>query len=147
MADPLKQIFSRVWPHREWSLESPSLPGQYSNSWQKPLLGFVNQAMIQAGTGAAGLVVTAGQQIPGPVGRNLTLTIATGAGALAVSSNGLDITVTLASGGSHASAVVAAINAQFSSLFASAALLPGSAGGTNVAALSKTNFKATQRAP
>jgi hypothetical protein len=147
MADSLIKQFSRNWPFRVWGLPSPALPAQYANRNQDPILGFVNQAQITAGTGAAAIILTAGQQIPGAAGKNMTLTINAASGSLTVSSNALDISITPASGGSHAAAVVAAINAQFPSLFVVASLPPGSAGGTNVATLAKTNFTATQRAP
>jgi hypothetical protein len=115
----------------------------------KPLLGFQNLASLQVGSekSAAGFFIQAGGWIPAEKGNNMSLTIATGSGSLGVVSNGLDITVTLASGGSHASAVVAAINAQLPSSFVLASLNQGSAGGTNVAALAKTYFVASNRFP
>ena len=115
----------------------------------KPLLGQVNGAYltVPGTTKAAQFFIQAGGWVPAEKGRNMTLTIATGSGSLTVSSNGLDITVTLASGGSHASTIVTAINAQFSADFVKATLMQGSAGGTNVAALAKTNFTTDARYP
>jgi hypothetical protein len=122
------------YPHR-----NVSLLDQYSDT--TPLIGHANPAQLIVGMGAAGFTIEAGSNVPGTLGKNMTLTISTGAGALAVTSNALDITVTLASGGSHASAVVTAINAAFPSTFASAVLTGlNGAGGTNVATLAKTNF-------
>lgn len=116
---------------------------------QKPKLGFQNEAYLQVGleTSAAGFFIQAGDWIPAEKGVNMTLTITTGAGALAVTSNGLDISVVQASGGSHASTVVTAINAQFSANFVKATLNQGSAGGSNVANLTKTSFVASNRFP
>lgn len=151
-SNPLSAIFSRVLPRRELGIEAPGqdayTPAAGLNAgWKKVerALGFVAQAVLKAGTGAAAIVVTAGPFMGPLSGRNMTLTIAAGSGALAVTSNGLDITVTLATGGSTAAAVVAAINSQFPAGFVSAALPPGSAGGSNMAALSKTYFTADQR--
>jgi hypothetical protein len=109
---------------------------------QKPLFGFVQSAYLQVGTktSAAGFFIQVGDWIVAEKGLFATLTINTGAGALAVTSNGFDITVTLASGGSTAAVVVAAINAAFNASFCVATLNQGSAGGSNVAALTKTNF-------
>jgi hypothetical protein len=116
---------------------------------QKPLLGFVQPAYLQVGkqTSQAGFFIQAGGWLAANKGVNMTLTINTGAGALAVSSNGLDITVTLASGGSTAAAVVTAINAQFAANFVLATLNQGLAGSSNVAALTKTNFAIDSRYP
>jgi hypothetical protein len=113
----------------------------------KPLLGFTNQGYLQVGTktSASGFLLNAGDAVPSEKSRFMTLTITTGAGALAVTSNGFDISVVQAAGGSTAAAVVAAINAQFSSKFAFATLNQGSAGGSNVANLAKTNLKADNR--
>ena len=123
---------------------------QTENSNQKPLIGFTLGAYLTVGvasTPATGFFIQAGDWIPAEKGRNLTLTIASGSGSLAVTSNGFDITVTLASGGSTAAAVVAAINAAFSASFVKATLKQGSAGGSNVATLAKTNFTTDQRYP
>ena len=120
------------------------------NATQKPILGQVRGAYLTVGvvtTPATGFFIQAGDWVPAEKGRNLTLTIASGAGALAVTSNGFDITVTLASAGSTAAAVVAAINAQFNKGFVLATLKQGSAGGSNVATLSKTNFTTDARYP
>ena len=115
----------------------------------KPLSGFSLPAYLQVGAkaSAAGFLIQAGDWVPAENGRNMTLTIATGSGTLTVTSNGFDITVTLASGGSHASTVVTAINAQFNAGFCKATLNQGSAGGTNVSALSKTSFAIDPRYP
>lgn len=115
----------------------------------KPLLGFQNGGYLQVGTktSAAGFMFQAGRFLPAETGVNMSLTINAGAGALAVSSNGVDVTVTLASGGSTAAAVVAAINAQFVADFCVATLNQGSAGGSNVAALTKTKLVSDNRYP
>lgn len=112
-----------------------------------PLLGFLNLGYIQVGTNtsASGFLLQAGAWTEDLAGPAMTLTITTGAGALAVTSNGLDISVVQASGGSTAAAVVAAINAQFSNNFCFATLNQGSAGGSNVANLAKTHFVANNR--
>jgi hypothetical protein len=144
MPDPMKTVFGRLWPTRV-------LPGlnkvNTSTTNKLPLLGFVNPATITSGTGAAGIVLTAGADVMGLSGGNMTLTIAQGSGSLACASNGLDITITLATAGNHASAVVSAFNSQFPSAFCTAALISGSAGGTNVVAATVKNFTVSQRAP
>lgn len=118
---------------------------------QKPL-GHVNRARyVSVGAAAAQFIVTAGADLPDALGENLTLTVAAASGSLTVSQVGLDITVQPAAGGSTAAAVVAAINAFFTGTaaqFVSAALPPGSAGGTNItASQAKRNFVADQRTP
>jgi hypothetical protein len=150
--NPLQAIFSRIFPSRSLGLEAPGqdayvAPTNLNASWKKVerAIGHASQAVLEAGTGAAAIVLTAGAWIDPLAGRNMTLTIASPSGSLTVKSNGLDITVTPASGGSTASAVVAAINAQLPSGFVVASLPPGSAGGTNVSTLSKTYFTADQR--
>lgn len=143
----LQQTFSRIFPSRVWGLATPSLPPQYSGldaSWEKPLMGQSSQAMIivpNRSVANSGFQITAGQNVLGAEGRHLSLTITVGSGALAVSSNELDISVVEASGGSTATAIIAAINAQFSSgLFVVAAKTAGSTGAGKPAALPITYF-------
>ena len=109
---------------------------------QKPLIGFVQSAYLQVGTktSAAGFFIQMGDWIVAEKGLFATLTINAASGSLTVTSNGFDISVTPASGGSTAAAVVTAINAQFNASFCKATLNQGSAGGSNVATLSKTSF-------
>lgn len=143
--DPFS-FFNRNWPTRIMGINqmSTNLPTNKIPAY----LGYTNQAQIIVGTtGANGFILTAGGDVRGLAGANMTLTVATGAGSLGVVSNGLDITVTLASAGSHASAIVTAINAQFPAAFCVAALYPGGAGGSNVSALSKTYLTSNQRTP
>lgn len=133
------------------------LPMKSVNASGKPLLGMYNQAELIVGTNK--LIFTAGYQVPGDVGRELTLTIASGAGSLTVASNGFDITITLASGGSNLGAVVAAVQSQFPAPspltgptipgypFVAVALFPGASSSTACPTLSKINFTANQRVP
>jgi hypothetical protein len=146
---------------RAYSKRVFGLPEKSVNQSGKPLLGDYNQAeLIVKSAGGAGLLIfTAGYQVPGDVGRNLTLTIASGAGALAVSTNGFDITVTLASGGSTIAAVLAAVQTQLPAPspltgptnpgypFVAVAYFPGATTTTACPTLSKTNFTANQRVP
>ena len=143
MADPFAG-FSRNWPTRIMGINqvSTNLPTNKIPAY----LGYTNQAQIIVGTtGANGFILTAGADVRGLAGANMTLTIATGSGSLSAASNGLDITVTLATAGSHAAAIVAAINAQFPAAFCVAALYPGGAGGSNTSAISKTYLVSNQR--
>lgn len=142
--------WSRIWPKRVFGLKSPTAPAYLSTNitpgmgWQdQAILGDNSQAFLEWGTGTANaaLIVTAGQFLPGAPGREMTLTVTTGSGALAVTSNGLDIAVVMASGGSTASAIITALNAQFPTGFAQAALAPGSSGAGKPGNLSKTYFK------
>ena len=147
------QFGGRIWPKRITGLSNGSLgwipAGETTeNGHIDLLLGHCNPAYLKVGTsGANGFILTAGSWIPGKAGANLTLTITTGAGALAVTSNGLDISVVMASGASHAATIITAINAQFSSSFVKAAALWGGAGGSNVSNLAKTNFVSDNRTP
>lgn len=149
MANKLENAFQRIWPSRVIGLAPPALPPEYAvgitpgPGWQKNPLNQASQAAVVVPSRAvanSGFQIQAGQDIPGPVGKSLSLTIVVGSGTLSVASNGMDITVTEASGGSTATAIIAAINAQFSSLFCVASKIPGSSGAGKPAALAQTFF-------
>jgi NADPH:quinone reductase-like Zn-dependent oxidoreductase len=144
MADFFGTAFAKNWPTRIMGINK--IATGTTNKINREL-GFTNQASLICGTGAAGIVVTAGADVRGLAGGNMTVTITTGGGALAVTSNGLDIAIVQASGASHAAAVVTAFNAAIPAAFATAALIAGSAGGTNMANLSKTYLTSNQRIP
>lgn len=132
----------RSYPFRIVGARQTSING-VANGRTPKLLGFTDQASIKLGTGTSALTLQAGAWLPGPAGGEMTITVTTGAGSLAVTSNGLDVSVVQASGGSTAQAVATAINAQFSPSFLSA-----TAGGTGALAnQSKTNLVADQRRP
>lgn len=146
MADPMSTIFGgRRYPAR-------SLGGQrFGVSWKSasgyddvnknPLLGFTNKARYQsAGTGEAVFIVHAGPDFPGLLGTNLSITVSAASSTLLVSQVGEDITIRPASGGSHASDVVAAFNAAIPANVAVAELPKGSAGGTNISASQAKRF-------
>jgi hypothetical protein len=140
-----KTYWSRIWPSRFLGLADPAIPPQFPagifTSWQRPVVGNLDQAQIIVPSRAvanSGFLITAGQFLNGDAGRQLTLTITVGAGALAVSSNELDISIVEASGGSTAAAIITAFNAQFASGdFAVASALAGSSGTGKPASLTK----------
>ena len=132
----------RIYPYRTFGLRQTPI-SSIANGRVPRLLGYVGQGTLKLGTGTSSLTLLAGFWLPGGVGSELTITVTTGAGALAVSSNGLDVSVVQASGGSTAAAVATAINAQFSPNFLSA--IPGGTGA--LANYTKRNLSADQRTP
>lgn len=74
-----------------------------------PTLAQYASLAVTAPDGVNQLVFTASQ--PGTWGLGVSVQIVPGSGALSVTNNGLAVTVTLASGGSTGSAIVAAVNA------------------------------------
>ena len=145
MADFFQKYFGgRIWPNRELNINRQAAYSgglKYAQDYLDTL-GHVQQLQYQSqGAAAAQFVLTAGFDLQGAVGVNLTCTVAAASGSLTVTSNGLDITIQPASGGSTAAAVVAAVNAAFSPNFVTAALPGGSAGGSNItASVAKTSF-------
>ena len=144
--DPMQSQFGgRQYPIRvlggqyfgvSWKLASAS---QSSN--KNLLLGFVNQAQyISVGVTAAKFIVTAGADFPGIMGENLSIAVSAASSTLLVSLVGTAITIRPASGGSTAAAVVTAFNAAIPAGFAVAALVAGSAGGTNITASQTARF-------
>ena len=153
--DPMKTQFGgRQYPVRV-------LGGQYrAVSWKTAsakqssnlnlILGFTNQALyVSAGaTAATQFIVTAGPDFPGILGENLSITVSAASSTLLVSQVGEDITIRPASGGSTAAAVIAAFNAAIPANMAVAALINGSAGGSNISASqAKRFFVSDQRTP
>lgn len=154
-ADPLKQIFSRVWQTRVLqginTKQRDNVPQNLSLNTE-PILGFTNQANITTGSGTSAFTLLAGPIFAGQDGESLTLTVTNG-GSLVVSCLGADITIQTVSGTTTAAQVVAAVNAFFTGTAANfvQAYLPSpktnTGAGTTIPPRARRFFNSDQRAP
>src|SRR5271165_1256073 len=147
------QLFTRIWPSRHieglnQSRSVASFPGNQDLQFRQ--MGIAPQAYYLKGTAAANnlFILTAGGDIDGIQGTNLTLTITSG--ALTVTQVGFDITIQCVTGTTTTAAVVTAVNAFFTGTaaqFVQAVNGPGSTGAGVFAAttVAKTNFTMDQR--
>jgi hypothetical protein len=97
------------------------------------LLNYTNAARyVSAGTVQQQYILTAGPDLPGLLGENMSVTVTGNAGSLTIAQVGVDFSIHGAAAGTTAAAFVTAFNAQVPSTFCTAALPPGAAGGTNI---------------